>query len=78
MLQGRSYKEAVNQTQQLIKGIGMTDLTYMPIINLSNGQRRILSVAYSLMKDPEIWILDEPTAGLDVVHRRQVMNLISS
>lgn len=43
---------------------------------LSGGMRKKLSVAISLLGEPDILILDEPTVGLDVETRREVWNII--
>jgi peptide/nickel transport system ATP-binding protein len=43
---------------------------------LSGGQRRLCLVAMALACDPEVIVLDEPTAGLDVLHRRTLLDLL--
>jgi ABC-type multidrug transport system ATPase subunit len=43
---------------------------------LSGGQRRILSILLSLLGDPEIIILDEPSANLDIKSRLRVWKAI--
>jgi ABC-2 type transport system ATP-binding protein len=42
--------------------------------HLSGGQKKLLSMAFALSHDAELLILDEPTAGLDVVHRRALLD----
>ena len=42
--------------------------------HLSGGQKKLLSLAFALSHDAELLILDEPTAGLDVVHRRALLD----
>jgi ABC-type multidrug transport system ATPase subunit len=44
---------------------------------LSGGMKRRLSIAISLIGDPKVWMLDEPTTGLDPETRRQVWRIIS-
>ena len=45
---------------------------------LSGGQRRLVLIAMALACDPDVVVLDEPTAGLDAVTREQVLGLLTS
>ncbi len=47
-----------------------------PIASLSGGQRQTVAIARSLLLDPKIIILDEPTAALGVAQTAEVLNLI--
>jgi len=52
------------------------DISNKKVEQLSGGMRKKLSVAISLLGNPEILILDEPTVGLDVETRREVWHII--
>lgn len=58
--------------------VGLEHLSYeTPPHALSGGQQRRLSLAVQLIRQPNILLLDEPTAGLDWLMKEQLVNLLS-
>lgn len=57
--------------------LSLDDVRKKPIRSLSGGMKQRLLLAQSILADPDILILDEPTAGLDPKQRIAVRNLIS-
>jgi len=51
-------------------------LATAPVSRLSAGQRRRVALAALLARQPALWLLDEPHAGLDAVHRQLLDNLL--
>ena len=55
---------------------GIADLAEKPFLRLSGGQQRLCLVARAFVKDPPLYILDEPMHGLDGEQRRRVKTLL--
>jgi lipooligosaccharide transport system ATP-binding protein len=62
--------------EELLSFFGLMDKKDTPVDDLSGGMKRKLSVARSLINDPKILIMDEPTTGLDPTARRQIWDTI--
>ncbi len=61
---------------QLLEMIGLTHARHRPVGEFSKGMARRIGLAQALLNDPDLIILDEPTAGLDPQGTRQVKDLI--
>ena len=60
----------------LLERVGLLDKANSYVKQLSGGQKQRFTVAASLVNDPELVILDEPTTGLDPQSRRNIWGLI--
>ena len=78
--QGRLYfmpvKEIRSRTEELLAFAGLTAHRRKTVRKLSGGMKRKLMVCRALLTGPEILLLDEPTAGMDAISRRQMWNLL--
>lgn len=71
------FKKRAN-IDEIIKAMDLKDKENTLYMNLSGGLKQRVGVAISLVNDPEIVFLDEPTTGLDPKARREVWEVISS
>lgn len=70
-------KETGDRIDHLLHTLTLSDVKNKKIIKLSGGMKRRVGIAQAMLNDPEILIMDEPTAGLDPGERVRFRNLIS-
>ena len=76
-VKGLTKKDAIRKTQELIELVGLGDSSEKKVRTYSGGMKQRLGIAQALLNDPQILIMDEPTAGLDPQERIRFRNLIS-
>jgi ABC-2 type transport system ATP-binding protein len=65
-----------NRAEQLLDMVGLGKTQTRPVGEFSKGMQRRIGLAQALINDPDLVILDEPTAGLDPIGCREVKDLI--
>lgn len=74
---GIPVKQAMPQVEFYLKRLGLWDKRHMQSRTLSGGMKRRLMIARALVHDPELLILDEPTAGVDIELRRSMWDFLT-
>jgi ABC-2 type transport system ATP-binding protein len=70
----RIRKERIDR---LLEMVGLDAVGHRPVGEFSKGMQRRVGLAQSLINDPQLLILDEPTSGMDPVGARQIRDLIA-
>jgi ABC-2 type transport system ATP-binding protein len=73
-----AFHAGARDPDELLDQVGLADVTGTRVRRLSGGERQRLSLALALVGEPEVLILDEPTAGMDPEARRATRALVAS
>ena len=73
---GINRTDAKNRIEQLLKKLGLDKKKNARLRQLSGGMKRRFQIAKALVHDPDILILDEPTAGVDVELRHELWDYL--
>ena len=76
LYQGLPEKEVRQRVEQALAAVHMTDYARRVSHHLSMGEKKRIAIATVLSMNPEILVLDEPSAGLDPRARRGLINLL--
>ena len=75
---GQDHEERQRRIDELTRATGLFPFKDRPAGKLSGGMKQKLGLCCSLVHDPDLLILDEPTTGVDPLSRRQFWELIDS
>ena len=75
-VRGMDPEEVTRRVNETLKICGLYEMRNWPVSALSYGQKKRVTIASILVMDPEIIILDEPTAGQDYRHYTEIMEFV--
>ncbi|MCJ7433923.1 MAG: ABC transporter ATP-binding protein [Anaerolineales bacterium] len=70
-------KDMAERTERLLTFAGLIEFKERRAVNLSGGMQKKLALACTLIHEPEILLLDEPTTGVDPISRREFWNILT-
>ena len=76
LLNGRSRPEAEAEVLETLADVGLEMKLHDRVPHLSHGMTKRLGIAQAFLGEPEVILLDEPTAGLDPANARQIREII--
>ena len=72
----KGVKDPLNWCRKYLKRVGLSDKENVRLEKLSGGQQQKVQLGVTIMNNPELLILDEPTKGFDPMNRRLLMEII--
>jgi putative ABC transport system ATP-binding protein len=78
ILRGRPWADCLDTARRCLEIVGLADRAELPPITLSGGEQQRVAIARAIVAEPDILILDEPTASLDGETGRRIVEFVRS
>jgi iron complex transport system ATP-binding protein len=65
-------------SMSIMEDVGIASLARRPLNELSGGQQQMVHIAQALVRNPQIFLMDEPTSNLDLAHQFEIFSFIKS
>ncbi len=75
-MQGLSHNDAIERCKHALDEVSLSDRADDPMHSFSGGMKRLLNLACGIVHRPSVLLLDEPTVGVDLQSREQLLALI--
>lgn len=72
----RVHDAELSLVDGLLHSLGITELAFRNLGELSGGQQQLVSIAQTLVREPEVLLMDEPTSALDMRRQVQVLDFM--
>ena len=77
-LSWRVSDEDLEIAMGIMEDVGIASLARRPLNELSGGQQQMVYIAQALVRNPQIFLMDEPTSNLDLAHQFEIFSFIKS
>ena len=77
-LSWRVSDEDLEISMGIMEDVGIASLARRPLNELSGGQQQMVHIAQALVRNPQIFLMDEPTSNLDLAHQFEIFSFIKS
>lgn len=74
----RKYQEIMEEARRVLENVGLEKSDHLVARNLSHGNKKKLDIGIALARNPQLLLLDEPTAGLNPEETQMIIDLIKS
>ena len=70
------HDDELKRVDEILDALGISKVSFRKLGELSGGQQQLVSIAQTLVREPEILLMDEPTSALDMHRQVQVLNFM--